>query len=149
MPPSLTLNKKENTIMIPYEQDMRPRAMRVYNDTYGCHFSKEMCEWAVSQMKKREDGKLVSIEPWSKDYVDSMLSAHSVKLENKKGYDYVYVANMAKADFLGSSLAGEEEVALYVKDVVDDADQSDGFIFNRFFADCMYNRIPIPWSDLI
>lgn len=40
-------------------------------------------------------------------------------------------------------------MAHYVKDVVDDTDQKDGFIFNRFYADCCHNGMPIPWEDLL
>lgn len=32
---------------------------------------------------------------------------------------------------------------------VDDADQKDGFIFNRFYADCCHNGVPIPWEDVL
>lgn len=41
------------------------------------------------------------------------------------------------------------QMAHYVKDVVDDTDQKDGFIFNRFYADCCHNGIGIPWEDLL
>lgn len=33
--------------------------------------------------------------------------------------------------------------------MVDDADQKDGFIFNRFYADCCHNGVPIPWEDVL
>jgi hypothetical protein len=41
-------------------------------------------------------------------------------------YDSVYVANMCKADFLGSSIVDDVHMALYVKDVIDDPDATDG-----------------------
>ena len=43
----------------------------------------------------------------------------------------------------------EQQMAQYVKDMVDDTDQKDGFIFNRFYADCCHNGMPIPWEDLL
>ena len=65
------------------------------------------------------------------------------------GDDHVYVANMCKADFWGKSIKDEESLAHYIKDTVDDVDQKDGFIFNRFYADCCHNGMPIPWEDLL
>ena len=45
--------------------------------------------------------------------------------------------------------AHESAVAQFIKDMVDDADQKDGFIFNRFYADCCHNGVPIPWEDVL
>lgn len=39
--------------------------------------------------------------------------------------------------------------AQFIKDMVDDPDQADGFIFNRFYADCNHNGIGIPWDDVL
>ena len=71
------------------------------------------------------------------------------KLENADNYDFVYVANMARADFFKSSLKDEAALAQFIKDMVDDPDQEDGFIFNRFYADCNHNGIGIPWDDVL
>lgn len=78
-----------------------------------------------------------------------MLKQHNVKLKHNSLYDYIYVANMCKADFLNSSVVDEQHVALYIKDVVDDVDAEDGLIFNRFYADCCYSGIPINWEDML
>lgn len=131
--------------------DYKPAEMIAYFRHNGMHFNKKLCEWAVSHMKKKNTStdKLEPIETWSKDDVDTLLKAQGVTLTNNTGYDYVYVANMAKADFYKSSLATEAQVALFVKDMVDDADQVDGFIYNRFYADCVLNGTPIPWEEMI
>lgn len=131
--------------------DMKPDGMTAYLRYNGYHFNKKMCEWAVSQMRKvnKASGKEEPIEPLTKDKVEDMLAANSVKLENLVGYDHVYVANMCKADFCGSSIKDETAMVQYIKDVVDDVDQKDGFIFNRFYADCCHNGLPIPWDDVL
>lgn len=49
-------------------------------------------------------------------------------MENADNYDFVYVANMARADFFKSSLKDEAALAQFIKDMVDDPDQADGFI---------------------
>lgn len=131
--------------------DMKPEGMVAYLRYNGYHFNKKMCDWAVSQMRKRSKAtdKDEPIEPLTKDKVEDMLAENEVKLANLVGYDHVYVANMAKADFMGSSIKDDAGMAQYVKDVVDDVDQKDGFIFNRFYADCCHNGLPIPWDDVL
>lgn len=131
--------------------DMKPEGMIAYLRYNGWHFNKKLCEWAVGLMKKMNasTGKMESVEPIDKDTVDELLKAHSVKLEDNAGYDYVYVANMAKADFYKSSIKDEASLAQFVKDMIDDPDQADGFVFNRFYADCNHNGVGIPWDEVL
>ena len=65
------------------------------------------------------------------------------------GYDVCYIGNMILTDFYGSSINDEEHMAKCVKDFIDDEDQADGFIFNRFYADCCHNGVPIHWEDVL
>lgn len=125
---------------------LEPSGYAEYMATYGGHFSKKMCEWAVSMMK---DDKGKTIEPIGKEKVESLLTDNEVKIANDKGYDKVYVANMCKADFLGSSVVDESRLALYVKDLLDDPDGYDELVFNRFMMDCMGRGIPIMWEDML
>ena len=67
-------------------------------------------------------GKRNYITPWSKEEVDSLLKKYNITLNNKIGYDYVFAANMCKADYMGSSIMDEQHVALFIKDYVDDKD---------------------------
>ena len=39
------------------------------------------------------------ITPYTKEAVENLLKVNNVKLDKDVGYDAVYVANMAKADF--------------------------------------------------
>lgn len=125
---------------------LQPSGFAEYMATYGGHFSKKMCEWAVGMMKTRDKKKL---SPWTKEQVESILTKNGVVLNNDKGYDKVYVANMCKADFLGSSVVDESRAALYVKDLLDDPDGYDELVFNRFMMDCMGRNIPIMWEDML
>ena len=81
--------------------------------------------------------------------VEQLMTAYGITLERNKLYDHVYVANMCKADFLGKSVPTEEYLAKYVRDLIDDPDATEGFIFNRFYADCMFMDNPIEWEDMI
>lgn len=131
--------------------DIKPDGMVAYLRYYGYHFSKKMAEWAVSHMRRNDpaSGKSQSLEYWDKEKVESIFTRQGVKLQEPVNYDHVYVANMARADFYKSSITDEEHLALFIKDMTEDTDQQDGFIFNRFYADCCHNGISIPWSDMI
>ena len=131
--------------------DLKPEGMIAYLRYNGYHFNKKMCEWAVKQMRmiSPTTGKEERLEMLSKEKVEEMLQTNGLQLENLVGYDYVYVANMCRADFWGKSIKDEQQMTQYVKDMVDDTDQKDGFIFNRFYADCCHNGMPIPWEDLL
>ncbi len=129
--------------------DTIPEGMMRYLNHYGCHFNKKLCEEAVSRMFTVNNGRREYIKPYTKDEVESILSSYGVTLERNKLYDAVYVANMGKADFLGKSIPDEMHLALYIKDVIDDADADEGYVFNRFYADCMFMNNPVDWDDVI
>lgn len=129
--------------------DEIPEAMKVYINNYGCHFNKKLCEEAVSRMYKDVNGKKEYIEPYTKEQVEELLERNDVHLNRGKLHDAVYVANMCKADFLGKSVPSEEHLAKYVRDVLDDADAVEGYVFNRFYADCMFMCNPIDWEEMI
>lgn len=129
--------------------DETPEGMKIYVNNYGCHFSKKLCEEAVSRMYTKQSGNKEYIKPYTKEQVDTMLRSYGVKVERNKLYDAVYVANMCKADFLGKSVPDEAHLAMYVRDVLDDSDAEEGFVFNRFIADCYFMNNPIEWEDII
>ena len=126
-----------------------PEAMETYLEFYGWHFSKKMCDWAVSKMYKEVNGKKEYIKPYTKEDLEQFLEKQGIKLEDVQGYDHVYIANMAKADFLGSSISDEVHLAKYVKDVISDPDAYEGMPFTRFYADCIGSGTPIIWSEMI
>lgn len=127
-----------------------PSGMKEYLNAYGWHFSKKMCEWAVSDMRTTDEaGKPKRHEPMRKDEVEELLKKYSIKLEKDAGYDAVYVANMAKNDFYKSSILDEQHFALFIKDYIDDIDGYDGLPFTRFYADCIGSGKPIVWEDMM
>lgn len=126
--------------------EVLPEGMEAYLSYYGWHFSKKMCEWAVSNMIDRNGKKLVMSD---KESVDDMMKQHGVKLNNNKGYDAVFVYHMGKSDYLGSSITGDAALCQYVKDVLDDRDGYEGIAFSRFIADCNAKGEPIIWEDML
>jgi len=127
--------------------DEIPRGMDRYLNQYGCHFNKKLCKEAVSRMYRDEGDD--EENHYTKEQVDALLESYGVKPKRGKLYDAVYVANMAKFDFLGRSVPDEKHLALYIKDALDDPDAEEGYIFNRFYADCMFMDNPIEWEDMI
>lgn len=127
-----------------------PEELKAYLRYNGWHFNKKLCEYAVRGMKKKEtNGKKSSVEFISKEKVDEMLNRHGVILEENVGYDYVYAANMIKADFYGRSIADDMHMALMIKDIVDDVDQADGFIMHRWYADMIRKGTPVDWEEML
>lgn len=129
----------------------RPEEMSLYLEYNGWHFNKKMCEFAVSKMKSLNpiSKQIEQVEPYTKDQVDALLAKYSVKLENNIGYDYVYVANMCKADFLKKSIIDDSHLALYVKDVIDDVDAPDGTILRKWYVTMVAAGQPVEWADML
>ena len=128
------------------DYEAKPVGMEAYLRNYGWHFSKKMCNWAISKMTDRTGKKPT---PITKEKVEALLSASNIHLKNDKGYDKVFVANMVQADFLGSSIMNEMQLIRYVKDYIDDPDGYEGLPFTRFYADCVGSGTPIEWEDML
>lgn len=122
------------------------KSYKKYQRLYGPHFTKDLCNFAVSMMED-ENGP---ITPFTKQEIESKLSTYGIKLKYNKLYDFVYVANMCKADFLGSAVPNDDQhLCDYIKKVVDDPDGYDGQIFNRWVSDVEGMHIPVDWSEFV
>lgn len=129
------------------QYDIKPEAMVNYLRYNGPHFNKKLLDFAVSKMTKKDDAP---IQAFTKEQVDAKLGYAGVNLKNNQLYDYVFVANMCKADFLGSSIPNDDmHIAMYIKDVIEDPDGYDGLPFNRWYADMCRKGIVINWEEMI
>lgn len=132
--------------MIPLDiYDEYPKAMKKYLQNYGWHFTKDLCNYAVSLMRKNDK----KLDQLSKDFVDKALLNNDIVLNNNVGYDYIFVANMCKADYYGSSITDEKHFALYIKDTIDDEDAGDGTTMRRWYATMIANGVMIDWKEFI
>ena len=136
-----------NTDLTQY--DIKPEGMINYLRYNGPHFNKKLLDFAVSKMTKKVGNVEQKIIPVVKEKADTMLKQYGIELKNNQLYDYLYVANMCKADFLGSSIADERHMALYIKDVIDDDDAYDGIVFNRWYADMCRKGIVVNCEEMI
>lgn len=138
----------EKTDLTQY--DIKPEGFINYIRYNGPHFNKKLLDFATSKMYKRKNGEMIKIEPYTEEHVDKLLNKYDIKLSSEDILlDHVYVANMAKADFNGSSIEDEKHLALFIKDVVDDADSYDGMIFSRWYTDMCKKGIPINWDKMV
>lgn len=127
------------------QYDIKPQAMVNYLRYNGPHFSKALCEFAVKKMRKGNK----PVQQITEDQLSNILKNSGIKIENDYLYDSLYVANMCKADFYGSCITTDINLAKFVKDYLDDEDGYDGIAFNRFLADCARKGIVINWENMI
>lgn len=131
-------------------RDTFPSGMEEYLAQNGWHFNKKLCEWAVGKMKRKNQlNKIEKLTPFTKENLDTMLKTNNVNIENDIGYDALYVLNMAKADYHGSSIIEDVKMVKFVKDYLDDPDGYDGIALTRFYADCIGKGEIIPWEDML
>lgn len=134
-----------------YELFVMPKEQMAYLAQNGWHFNKALYEDAASKTYRwnKQTKQKEKVPAYKKEEVDALLKKFAIELENKDGYDYVYVAQMCKADFLGSSVADEHRLAMFVRDYCDDGDQEDGFILRRYIADMTGKGEVIDWLSFI
>ena len=117
-----------------------------YVDQFGTHFNKKLYDWAVSMMTDRNGSP---IPKKTKEQVEESLRTYGVTLNNVRGHDAAYVYQMARADYYGSSITNDTQLALYVKDFIEDPDGSDSKAFDHFVVDCRAKGEPIFWDDMM
>lgn len=132
------------------QERIEDNSMEAYVKAHGKHFTQKLLNYATSLMRKKDatTGKERQIIPYSQLEVDDLLERNGVTLSSKQGLDYVYVANMAKADYWKSSIEDEKHLALFIKDTVDDIDAPECAVFCRWAATARKEN-DIPWDELI
>lgn len=122
------------------------KSYKKYQRLYGPHFTKDLCMFAVSMMEDQNG----PIKPFTKQEVETKLSSLGITLQYNKMYDFVYVANMCKADFLGNAVPNDDQhLCQYIKSVVDDPDGYDGQVFNRWLSDIKGMHVQVDWSEFV
>lgn len=126
--------------------DKMPPAMGQYLSNYGWHFNKKLAQWASSMMKKQGGA---SVTPHDKERVETILKQYGIDIPANRIYDAVYVMNMARADYMGSSIVDEQHLAKFVQDYLNDPDGYEEAPLTRFYADCIGKGIGISWDDML
>lgn len=117
-----------------------------YVDKHGQHFTDELSEFASKRMKNRNG----LFHSWSVSEVKSAFERMGLEKPDKYTWgDAAYAANMAYADFYGSSLKTEQDCLKYSHDLMSDVDGYDGMIMNRYLADLMGKEVKMDWSKYL
>lgn len=122
-----------------------------YMERYKGHFSHRLAEWAISMMECKDQlsGNMQPIKPYPIEEVEEMVAPFRKHIGEEAVYDAWYLANMCKADFLGSSVPDKEHVALYIKDTLCDPDGEPQMVLACFRAKCDVKHIPIFWERMM
>lgn len=107
--------------------------------------SKGLYEWAVARMK----GRAGNFTPMDRAACENMLKRYGIDVTKYNGYDCLYVINMARADYWGSSITDEQHLAMFVRDYLDDPDGYDEVAMTRFYADCIGKGEMPDWEECI
>lgn len=128
-----------------------PEDMEQYLSYYGMHFNKLLCDFAVSKMMREDkaSGMPKKLTPMTMEELKPILEKHKVTVDSNSQYDALYLANMVKADFWGSSIEDDAHLARYIEDVLCDTDGYEGIVFCRFLADCSAKGVIIFWEQMI
>ena len=137
-------NKIPNDI---YDFLLMPKEKQQYIILYGRHFNKKMYEYAAKKMYREKNGELQKVAVFTKEEVDNLLKKYNVEVKEKGNYDYVYVAQMCRADLLGESVPDEQRLALYVKNKCDDVDAPEGLIFREWCVRMEALGESIDWEE--
>lgn len=131
--------------------DILPKEMRAYLRNYGYTFSKRACEYAVKKMRRKNQatGRTEPIDAMDKEKAEELLTKHGIKLEKNIGYNFVYVLNMAIADYYKSSIKEEKDLAQFVKDTIDDVDGNPDNIFRKWLVCMDGDGEPVDWEEII
>ena len=134
-----------------YDFDLMPRSKKIYVMQNGNHFNKDLFEFAASLMFKenKQTGKKEKVPMYSKEEVDNLLKKYNIEVENKGGYDYMYVAQTVRADNWGGSITDEPKLALKIKETCDDVDMPDGYIFKSWCLRMDMLGEPVNWQDYV
>ncbi len=134
-----------------YDFDLMPRSKKIYVMQNGNHFNKELFEYAASLMFKqnKQTKQKEKVPVCTKEDIDAMLKKHNVEIENKGLYDYMYVAQSIKADYWGGSITDEAKMALHIKEVCDDADLPDSYIFKSWCLRMDLMGEPVDWQSYV
>ena len=119
------------------EYDVKPKEFLNYLRYYGPHFNKKLCEFACSNLEKKE---------YTKEKLDQLLQAYNIQIKNSKLLDYVYLANWCKSVLYGSSISDEKHLVLFIKDIFD---KEGDLVFNQWYANMAKLGVPIEWEDML
>ena len=122
----------------------------IYEDMYGCAFSKKLAEFAISHMEvydptTKENKK---ITPITVDGMLEVLKKYGVDIPEEHVYTELYLFNMAKADY-PKTCKTDEQRATFVEETLLDPDGNKADVLECFVAKMGNAGIAIHWDRMI
>lgn len=116
-----------------------------YIAVHGEHFSRKLSEWACKQMLNRNG----MLHTWTPEQVETAIEKMGYTLDCTNKYDAHYLANMAYADYFGSSIDNEPGCLLNAIDVINGNDGYKEKAFIHWLAYTMKKCFSIDWEMFI
>lgn len=132
---------------LPYEKAanalMNASGYVAYVSKHGYHFTKKLAAMASEQMKNA-DG---TSHRWTVEEIRQATNEMAIPKGTTIG-DFLYLANMAYADFYPAVIKTEEGCIKYALAVANDPDGYEGMPFCRWTADLIGKGVTIDWEKL-
>lgn len=136
-----------DSFSLPYEKAanalMGASGYVSYVAKHGYHFTKKLATMASERMKN-VDG---SNHHWTVDEIRAATNTLVIPKGTTIG-DFLFLANMAYADFYPKVLRTEESCIQYALAVANDPDGYEGIAFCRWTADLIGTGATIDWEKL-
>ena len=125
-------------------------ARALYEDSYHGMFSKNLAEWAISNMKLKDPstGQLRKIRAKSVDEVMDILKNYGVEIPEEYIYTAWYLYHMAVADYR-KTCKTDEDRANFVEETLMDPDGMPENVLDCFVAKMCNAGMPIYWERMM
>ena len=122
----------------------------IYEDMYGCSFSKKLAEFAVSHMEIKDPATKMpkKMTPVSVDAMQEVFTKYGVSLPEEHIYTEWYLYNMACADY-PKTCKTEEQRASFVEETLLDPDGNKADVLECFVAKMGNAGIAIHWDRMV
>lgn len=125
-------------------------ARAIYEDSYHGQMSKNLAEWAISNMKLRDPAtrQLRPIRAKTAEEVAELMKRYGVQLPDEYLYTAWYLWHMAVADYQ-KALATDEQRAYFVEETLMDPDGRPENVLDCFVAKMCNAGKPIYWERMM
>lgn len=125
-------------------------ARAIYEENYHGQFSKNLAEWAISNMQLKDPStrQMRPIRAKSVDEVMELMKRYGVQVPEEYMYTAWYLYHMAVADY-PKSLTDDEQRANYVEETIMDPDGIPENVLDCFVAKMRNAGKPIYWERML
>ncbi len=125
-------------------------ARAIYEDSYHGQFSKNLAEWAISNMKLKDPAtkQIRPIRAKTVDEVMDILKRNNVQIPEEYMYTALYLWHMSVADY-PKTCKTDQDRANFVEETLMDPDGTPENVLDCFVAKMCNAGIPIYWERMM